>query len=208
MGRTLTSCAFVLALCSVTLGMQHIYVDPSVSGGSRNGNGWANAYDNLADAEAENLDLVTAAESCTIWGRDSATTTDTTKVSFGGWTTSAKYQRYVRQDPNEDPNGIWTSGHYTIGGDAYDMQVDIWNDYVTIDGLQIAGSGSTYWGVRFGTNDNIIVKNCLFKDHTRTAYGAVHFHTGSANSNRRLQNCLCLRLLYWHPSENRRRLLR
>lgn len=89
-----------------------IYVDPDASGND-DGTSYPDAYDTLQEALAEDLDLVTLTEGCTIHVRSLSGTDDTTAIDFSGWTINdTYYPTIVGEDFPAD--GVWDDDGYIL----------------------------------------------------------------------------------------------
>ncbi|MCK5616969.1 hypothetical protein KAR91_84690, partial [Candidatus Pacearchaeota archaeon] len=92
---------------------------------------------------------------------------DTTAVTIDGWTASATNYIKIYTSGSARHNGVWSDTAYRIVL-TDTMAINVYESYVTIDGLQISilGTANTQYGINLGSGVlyNVNISNNIMKD--------------------------------------------
>lgn len=147
------------------------YVDPDAVGGGT-GVDWANAYTSMAAAEAaKEMDLTSASDTVTFKARN--TSSADSGFDFDGWTTAVGEDITIEVESGDrTPDGVFSTSYYHVIGSAWSEAINIYENYVTIHGIQVQTIANSYDAIYLrGTNCEV-------------AYSVI-MNNGSANNNNR-----------------------
>jgi len=174
----------------LAVGRKVQYVDRDVSGGTGDGSSWANAYQTMFLAEAQDSNLVAADKYLEMYYKATKGTDDTVSVVWSGWGTDETHTIKLIQDPNTYHDGAWNAGCYTLvcQNDKHAMTINQSN--LTVDGLQIdgLGTGLKYGGILVGPASRVTIRNNLIRGFTGTNHYGILFNYGTVEVERYAYN--------------------